>query len=223
MRFKKNSKFLSDYKVFMEDVLDNYAERVPLNRLDVEDGKINYVPHTGIYHPKKPGRIRVVFDCSARFNGISLNDHLLQGPDQTNNLLGILCRFRQERIAFLTDIKGMFHQLMVSEEYGDLLRFLWWKDGDPTNDVVEYRMKVHLFGAASSPGCANFGLKRAADKCVEINSIGTTHYLTIYMRSGRNGEMKFVMLTRYKFNGVSNQRVLAKSSQRNYITFPMLV
>ena len=125
MRFKKNSKFLSDYKVFMEDVLDNYAERVPQNRLDVEDGKINYVPHTGIYHPKKPGRIRVVFDCSARFNGISLNDHLLQGPDQTNNLLGILCRFRQERIAFLTDIKGMFHQFMVSEEYRDLLRFLW--------------------------------------------------------------------------------------------------
>ncbi len=25
-------------------------------------------------------------------------------------------------------------------------------------------MKVHLFGAASSPGCANFGLKRAADE-----------------------------------------------------------
>ena len=24
-------------------------------------------------------------------------------------------------------------------------------------------MKVHLFGAASSPGCANFGLRRAAD------------------------------------------------------------
>ena len=25
-----------------------------------------------------------------------------------------------------------------------------------------YRMKVHLFGAASSPGCANFGLKHLA-------------------------------------------------------------
>ena len=24
-------------------------------------------------------------------------------------------------------------------------------------------MKVHLFGAASSPGCVNFGLRRAAD------------------------------------------------------------
>ena len=28
--------------------------------------------------------------------------------------------------------------------------------------VKEYRIKIHLFGAVSSPGCANFGLKRAA-------------------------------------------------------------
>ena len=52
---------------------------------------------------------------------------------------------------------------MVAEDHRDLLRFLWWEDGDPNKPVVEYRMKVHLFGASSSPGCANFGLKKAAD------------------------------------------------------------
>ena len=57
----------------------------------------------------------------------------------------------------------MFHQFYVAEQYRNLLRFLWWKEGDPKKELVEYRMKVHLFGAASSPGCANFGLKRAAD------------------------------------------------------------
>ena len=30
-------------------------------------------------------------------------------------------------------------------------------------DAQEYRMKVHLFEAASSPGCANYGFKKAAD------------------------------------------------------------
>ncbi|XP_068684798.1 uncharacterized protein [Montipora foliosa] len=97
------------------------------------------------------------------FDGVCLNDYLLQGPDQFNTLLGILCRFRQERVAFMTDIKSMFHQFMVSEEHRDLLRFLWWEDGDPKKEFVEYRMKVHLFGAGSSPGCANFGLKKATD------------------------------------------------------------
>ena len=29
--------------------------------------------------------------------------------------------------------------------------------------ILEYRMTVYFFGAASSPGCTNFGLKRAAD------------------------------------------------------------
>ena len=57
----------------------------------------------------------------------------------------------------------MFHQFVVAEEHRDLLRFLWWLDGDPSNEVVEYRMEVHLFGASNSPGCANFGLRRAAD------------------------------------------------------------
>ena len=98
-----------------------------------------------------------------KYEGVSLNDHLLQGPDLTNGLLGVLCRFRQEDVTFMADIKGMFHQFYVCEEDRDMLRFLWWEDGDPNKDVVEYRMMVHLFGATSSPGCANFGFKRAAD------------------------------------------------------------
>ena len=57
----------------------------------------------------------------------------------------------------------MFHQFVVAKEHRDFLRFLWWLDGDPSKDIIDYRMKVHLFGASSSPGCANFGLRRAAD------------------------------------------------------------
>lgn len=162
-RFNKSPEFLKDYQLFMKDVIENCAERVPLDRLNINDGQVNYVPHTGVYHPRKKDKIRVVFDCSARYDGTCLNDHLLQGPDFMNGLLGILCRFRREEVAVATDIQGMFHQFMVPEENRDLLRFLWWENGDPTGEVIEYRMKVHLFGASSSPGCANFGLKRAAD------------------------------------------------------------
>nr|XP_054759571.1 uncharacterized protein LOC129265622 [Lytechinus pictus] len=159
-RFRRNPKFMEDYIEFMKDVLETCAERAPSS---YKQGKVNYVPHTGVYHPKKPGKIRVVFDCSAKCEGISLNDNLLQGPDLTNGLVGVLCRFRQEEVAVVGDIKGMFHQFFVSEEDRDLLRFLWWEDGDPNKNVIEYRMKVHLFGATSSPGCANYGFKKAAD------------------------------------------------------------
>ena len=94
--------------------------------------------------------------------GHSLNKYLLQGPDLTNSLVGVLCRFRQEMIAFMCDLEAMFHQFKVAEEDRDYLRFYWWENGDTTRNPVQYRMTVHLFGAASSPGCSNFGLKKAA-------------------------------------------------------------
>ncbi|KAK2564470.1 hypothetical protein P5673_011912 [Acropora cervicornis] len=68
---------------------------------------------------------------------LSLHDHLLQGPDQLNTLLAILCRFKEESVTFMTDFKSMFHQFMVSEEHRDLLKFSWWKARNPKNEVVE--------------------------------------------------------------------------------------
>lgn len=106
---------------------------------------------------------RVVFDCSAKHKGESLNAHLLQGPDLTNKLLGVHCRFRKEQVAFMCDIEQMFFQFKVNPEHRDYLRFLWWENGNLSEPPVDFRMSVHLFGAASSPGCANFGLKRIAD------------------------------------------------------------
>ena len=111
----------------------------------------------GCITPKKPDKIRVVFDCSARYAGTSLNQNLLQGPDLTNSLVGVLCRFRQEAVAFSCDVESMFHQFFVNEEDGDLLRFFWWENGDLDTTPVEYRMQIHLFWTVFSPGCANFG------------------------------------------------------------------
>ena len=42
------------------------------------------------------------------------------------------------------------------------LRFLWWSNGDLDEQPEEYEMRVHLFGGASSPSCANFALKKKA-------------------------------------------------------------
>lgn len=62
----------------------------------------------------------------------------------------------------MCDTERMFHQFHVKEEDQDYLRFLWWEKGDLESQLQVYRMKVHIFGAASSPGCANYGLKHIA-------------------------------------------------------------
>ena len=62
----------------------------------------------------------------------------------------------------------MRHHENVSPVFGAAspkrsVRFLWWDKGDTTQPPFHYRMTRHLFGAASSMGCANIGLKGIAD------------------------------------------------------------
>ena len=61
----------------------------------------------------------------------------------------------------------MFHQVQVRPEDRDYFRFLWFTNNDLTQEPRAYRMKVHLFGAASSPGCVNYALRWLAEKCRE--------------------------------------------------------
>ncbi|XP_068231995.1 uncharacterized protein [Palaemon carinicauda] len=88
-KMQKDPKYHSDYVNFIDKILQNdYAERIPDSLLTAKSGHVWYLPHHGVYSQRKPDKIRVVFDCSAKFNGISLNDQLLQGPDLTNSLIG---------------------------------------------------------------------------------------------------------------------------------------
>lgn len=166
-KFQRDQDYKKKYITFMENIIKKGdAETVPRAPIvSSESGSPSqcwYLPHFGVFHPKKPDKIRVVFDCRAEFKGHSLNRHLLQGPDLNNSLLGILCRFRNEKIAFTCDVEQMFHQFNVEEGYRDYLRFFWWPNGNTDLEPKEYRMTVHLFGAKSSPSCCNFGLNQLA-------------------------------------------------------------
>ncbi len=63
-----------------------------------------YLPCFGVYHPKKPSQIRVVFYSSAQHKGVSLNQVPLTGPDLNNSLLGVLIRFCKDSIAITADM-----------------------------------------------------------------------------------------------------------------------
>lgn len=115
-----------------------------------------FIPHFGVFHPQKPNQVRVVFDCTAKVGGVSLNDFLLQGPDHMNDLQGILLRFRAQPIALMGNIEKMFHQFKVAANHQDYLMFLWYDAG---GRLTAYKMTVHLFGARSSPACATYGLR----------------------------------------------------------------
>ena len=94
-RFLADPPLFEKYKDTSNQYIANGHARKVLTRIDPPPGKLWYLPHHPMFHPQKPNKVRVVFDCAARFRETSLNDQLLQGPDLTNNLTGDLLRFRQ--------------------------------------------------------------------------------------------------------------------------------
>ncbi len=159
-RMLKNSSFAADYTKFMVEMIENdFVERVPDAELCGNFGKVWYLVHHGVYHKQK-NKLRIVFDASLKTNAVSLNTELLQGPDLTNSLLAVLLRFRREKVAVMADVAKMFYQIKVPKHHRDYLRFFWYPQNNPNLLPVEYRLKVHVFGAISSPAVANFALKQ---------------------------------------------------------------
>jgi len=78
----------------------------------------------------------------------------------TNSLLGVLIHFYQVPVPIVANIEQMFDSFKVEKEHRDFLRFLAYKNNDPTAEIIEYRRKVHIFGNKSSPAVANHGLHK---------------------------------------------------------------
>lgn len=106
--------------------------------------------------PKKPEKVRIVYDCASQYQGQSLNDRVLQGPDLVNKLLHVLLRFRQHTYALQADIEAMYNQVIIPVRDRDALRFLWVKDGS----LLHYRKKVHLFGGVWCASSSTYALRR---------------------------------------------------------------
>ncbi|XP_068680680.1 uncharacterized protein [Montipora foliosa] len=121
-----------------------------------------YLPHHAVWHPRKPEEPRVVFDCASKSGGTSLNEELLRGPENTSSLIGVILRFRVNKVAVTADIKRMFHQVHVTPEDRGALCYLWWPNGDLSREPKTYQMLVHIFGAKSSSSVAGWALRKTA-------------------------------------------------------------
>lgn len=162
-KMEKDPKFHEQYASVVEKYQAEGSSRL------VPDEEIStlkpvwHLPHHAVWHPRKPDEPRVVFDCACRTEGVSLNDQLLQGPENTSTLIGVILRFRVNSVAVAADIKRMFHQVFVSPEDRGALCYLWWPGGDLTKEPKTYQMLVHIFGATSSPSVCGYALRKAAN------------------------------------------------------------
>ena len=121
-----------------------------------------YLPHFPVIKPdKETTKTRIVFDASAKHEGVSLNDVIHQGPKLQRDLFDVLLRFRKLPVALLCDIAEMYLRIGITDEDKPYHRFLWrGTDQNRYPDVYEFDRVV--FGVNSSPFLAQFVLQQHA-------------------------------------------------------------
>ncbi|XP_050072562.1 uncharacterized protein LOC126560647 [Anopheles maculipalpis] len=139
----------------MEDYQQKgYAHKINPNEMLVPGNSVWYIPLNVVQNPKKPGKVRLVWDAAASVKGVSLNSELLKGPDMLIPLPNIICNFREKAIAFGADIKEMYHQIGIRDADKQAQRFLFGYDSSGRPQV--YVMDVATFGATCSPSSAQY-------------------------------------------------------------------
>ncbi|XP_058448834.1 uncharacterized protein LOC131428811 [Malaya genurostris] len=175
------------YKQINQYQVKGYAHKATREELfDTPQSNIWYLPLNVVLNPRKPGKVRLVWDAAASVKGVSLNSELMKDPDMFVSLPGVICRFREKPIAFGGDIEEMYHQIRVRSEDKSAQRFLFCMSADA--EPLVYVMDVLTFGSTCSPCSAQFvknlNARQFADKYPgAVAAIVDRHYVDDYYDS----------------------------------------
>ncbi|XP_065088561.1 uncharacterized protein LOC135710039, partial [Ochlerotatus camptorhynchus] len=145
-----------------------------------------YLPVGIVQNPKKPNKIRIVWDAAAVVDGVSLNSKLMKGPDLVEPLPDVLSGFRERSVAVVGDIKETFHQLKMRREDRYSQLFLWL--GELGQPIKTFVIDVATFESTSSPCSAQFVKNLNAAEHAErypraAEAIQRRHYVDDYLQS----------------------------------------
>ena len=111
------------------------AVKLPKEVLEDWTGSVWYISHLVAPNPHSVSTpVRLVWNSSQKFRGLSLNDLLIKGPDVLNPIRAVLLRFRAGVFAALGDIRKMYNSVWLEDEEVHLHRFLW---RDSEEDQIE--------------------------------------------------------------------------------------
>ena len=164
-RFKKEPKFAEEYHAVMEKYIRlGHARLMTAEEAKRRTNKTWYLPHHGVISENSTTtKVRVVFDGAAESDGTSLNKKLLRGPNYLVFLIGVLLRFRRNKIPVSGDIFKMFHrEVKVARKDREAFRFLYRPPGSEESPKIN-QMLVHIFGVGSSPSTCMYALNKTAD------------------------------------------------------------
>ena len=154
-RLSQDSAVAAAYNKIIKDyVSKGYVRKVAATEL--KPGRQWFLPHFAVLRPdKETTKTRIVFDASAKYDGIALNDTIFPGPKLQRQLPSVLTRFRQRPVAVVCDIAEMYLRIGLHPEDRPYHRFLW-RDLDQSTEPQVYEFQRLVFGANASPFLAQF-------------------------------------------------------------------
>ena len=125
-------------------------------------GPVWYVSHLIAPNPHSVTTpVRLVWNSSQKFRGVSLNDLLMKGPDVLNQIRAVLLRFRGGVHAALGDIKKMYNSVWLEEKEMHLHRFLWRDSED--EELGEYAITRVNIGDKPAGCIAKLEMRQTAN------------------------------------------------------------
>ena len=170
-RLRHDPEVLREYDSVIKEQLHRGIVEVVEKPSEGEVGKVHYIPHHAVIRRDKlTTKLRVVYDASAKSDGVALNDCLYAGPPLAENIFDVLFRFRVNQVALIGDVEKAFLMVGMGEEDRDELRFLWVDDIDnPSPEIVVPRFTRVVFGVSSSPFLLNATIKHHIERYKEAD------------------------------------------------------
>ena len=163
-RLAKNSEHAKVYKEQIQDMVNRGVAR-KLTKAELKNckGPKHYISHHKVLKPdSKSTPDRIVFNSSAKYMGHVLNEYWAKGPDLLNNILAVLLRFRENEVAFIRDIKKMYHTVATNVLDQHTHRFLW-REMETTREPDIYVIQRISFGDKPSGAIATVALRKTAE------------------------------------------------------------
>ena len=174
---KKNPVMLENWiKAYQYFVDNGFAVKVPEEDMKKENHH-HYLQTFPVDQSHKPDHpVRVVFAANQKqkISNKSLNDHLLPGPNQIQDLVLMVLRFRSYFYVFGLDLTRMFLRFKLHEPQQDYLRFFLVKrNKEGKIELDSYRATGLAFGLCSSPFSSIFLLQEHAKKYLDDEEYST--------------------------------------------------
>lgn len=169
-KLNKNIIIATQYTAFMTEYL-TLGHMMPTNNYGKGECTEYYLPHHGVVREDSTTTaLRVVFNGSQpTSNGMSLNDIMHKGPNLQNDLMLLILKWRQHRIALVADIEKMFRKIWLHPDDQHYQKIVW---RDPyilsktrsshMPPLQEYQLTTVSYGTKAAPFLAMMTLRQLA-------------------------------------------------------------